>query len=78
MDHELMRLKCLEMAMAQGLKGDEARAEAERMMQFARECSLLDKAYGIKPGASVPKARAVGRDGEFEKPFRDYIARDDN
>tara|TARA_R110000822_G_scaffold21722_7_gene68721 strand:- start:216 stop:452 length:237 start_codon:yes stop_codon:yes gene_type:complete len=46
MDYEIMRLKCLEMAVAQGLKGDEARAEADRMIKFAREGSLLDKVYG--------------------------------
>lgn len=31
MDHETMMLECIKQATAQGLKGDEARAEAKRM-----------------------------------------------
>ena len=68
MDYESMRLKCLEMATAQGLKGDEAIRAAEKMMKFAREGSLIEKAYG--PGSDrieTPMA-AIHR----EPPFKDY------
>lgn len=40
-----MRLECLKIATQQNLKGDEAIAAAEKMMKFAREGSLLDKAF---------------------------------
>ena len=46
MDYEVMRLECLKLATAQGLKGDEAIAAAAKMIAFAREGSLIDKAYG--------------------------------
>ena len=46
MDYEIMRLECLKLAYAAGLRGPEAVAEAERMMKFAREGSLLDKVHG--------------------------------
>ena len=46
MDYEIMRLECLRLAYAAGLRGPEAVAEAERMMKFAREGSLLDKVHG--------------------------------
>jgi len=34
MDHQMMMLKCIEMATQQGLKGDEARREAKRMFNM--------------------------------------------
>jgi len=46
MDYEIMRLECLKLATAQGLKGETAVEAARAMMQFAREGSLLDKAHG--------------------------------
>lgn len=48
MDYEVMRLECLKLATQQGLKGEEAIKAAERMMKFAREGTLIDKAFGDK------------------------------
>lgn len=71
MDYEVMRLECLKLATAQGLKGEEAIRAADLMMKFARDRPLLDKISD-----SAPKARAVGRDGELEKPFKDYLSKE--
>jgi hypothetical protein len=46
MDYEIMRLECLRLATAQGLKGETAVDAAQAMMQFVRENPLLDKAHG--------------------------------
>lgn len=58
MDYEIMRLECLKLATQQGLKGEDAIRSAERMMKFAREGSLLDKAHGASietPMATIHK-----------------------
>lgn len=60
MDYETMRLKCLELATQQGLKGDEAIRAAERMVKFCRDQSLADK-------IETPKATIYR-----EPPFSDY------
>jgi len=46
MDYEMIRLECLKLATAQGIKGEAAFEAARAMMQFVREGSLLDKAHG--------------------------------
>lgn len=70
MDYEVMRLKMLELATQQGFKGDEAIRAAESMMRFAKE--------GTKDKPEVmPQARVVGRDGNLEAPFKDYLAKKD-
>lgn len=66
MDDEMLMLKCLELAVSQGMKGDEARNEAKRMFNQIKGRS--------GDGETVPKARAVGRDGNLEKPFKDYLS----
>ena len=65
MDDEMLKLMCLELATQQGLKGDDARRETDRM--FAHIKGRSD------PHAPAPKARVVGTETEFKKPFDDYL-----
>lgn len=65
MDDEMLKLKCLELATQQGMKGDLARDEADRM--FAQ---IKGRSDPHNPNA---KARVVGVDGKLEKPFDDYV-----
>lgn len=69
MDYETMRLECLRLATQQGLKGDEAIAAAAKMMKFSQ--------HGETNSVGGGKAKVIGRDGEMEKPFKDYLQRDD-
>lgn len=62
-----MRLECLKLATQQGFKGDEAVQVAERMMKFAREGSLTDKAFGAGDKIETPMA-TIHR----KPPFDDY------
>ena len=64
-----MRLECLKLATAQGLKGDDAIAAADRMLKFARSGETNIVGQG--------RAKVVGRDGDMEKPFKDYIIKRD-
>jgi hypothetical protein len=68
MDHEMMRLRCLELAMSEGLKGHDATRRAAELFEFLRS--------GTTPTADKPPpppARVVGRDGDLEGPFKDYL-----
>ena len=68
MDHEMMMLECLKLATAQGLKGDDARAEAQRMLNQIRGRSAESVPHG-----NALKAKIVGRDGDLDPPFSDYV-----
>lgn len=50
MDYEVIRLECLKIAAAQGLKGADALKEAERMMKFIREGKVVEADAPAKPG----------------------------
>lgn len=78
-DHESLMLECLRLAVSQGLKGAEAREEADRMFTNITGRSLKDiqgrrlqfKELGDKP----PKAKVIGADGDIDPkhPFSDYV-----
>lgn len=65
MDHNALMLECLKLATEQGYKGEEARHEARKM--FNQITGRSDDAV------PAPKARVVGRDGDMEPPFKDYV-----
>ncbi len=69
MDHEMMMLECLKLATAQGFKRDEARDEAQRMLNQI----LGRKTDGGLPHGNALKAKVVGRDGDLDPPFSDYV-----
>lgn len=62
MDDEMMKLKCLELAVQQGLKGDEARREANRMFN-----QIKGRTEETPDKIETPKA-TIYRD----PPFKDY------
>ena len=66
MDDELLKLECLRTAISQGLKGQEAREEAERIFAML-------KGRTIEPKGTA-KARVVGSEGTFKPPYDDYMA----
>lgn len=67
MDYEVMKLECLKLAVAAGHRGDDAIKMAERYYNHCRDRS---------PSQDGAKARVVGMDSDFEKPFKDYLAKD--
>lgn len=74
MDDEQLRLECLKLA-----HGDAK--EAERMFSFIKRRGEFSS--GALKGYAPPKdeetkARVVGRDGNLEKPFKDYLRKDDD
>jgi hypothetical protein len=72
MDDELLKLECLKVALSEGLKGSEAIKRTKEIFDF-----LKDRNQGgqLKAGP-VPQAKVVGKDGDLEGPFKDYL-RDD-
>lgn len=68
-----MRIKCLELATAQGLKGAEAIKAAAAMMNFAREGSILDAMYGPGHGEREMVKRHVVDTTSLQGPFADRI-----
>jgi hypothetical protein len=74
MDHELLRLRCLEVAQGEGLKGPEMIKRAQELFEFLRYGQDDATEARRMVSGEPPMARAVGRDGDFEKPFRDYLA----
>lgn len=65
MDDELLKLECLKRAHEDGFKGAAAREEAQRIFNWSK---------GRSENAAAPsKARVVGRDGQLEPPFDDYL-----
>lgn len=66
MDDEVLKLECLKCAQQQGLTGEAARTEADRIFNW-----LKGRYQSDRVGAG--KARVVGRDGTFSSPFDDYV-----
>ena len=66
MDDELLKLECLKRAQEQGLAGDIAREEAERIFNWLKGRQQTDVIGG-------GKARVVGKDGDLESHFKDYV-----
>lgn len=66
MDDELLKLECLKRAQEEGLKGQAARDEAQRIFNWSK-----GRSENAAPAPS--KARVVGRDGQLEPPFDDYL-----
>lgn len=73
MDDELLKLECLKAAQNEGLKGKEADRRALEIFNMLKGRNQGDSA---KAG-SVPQAKVVGRDGDLEKPFKDYLSKDE-
>jgi hypothetical protein len=73
MDDELLRLECLKRAQDQGLTGDAARSEADHIFNWlkGRTPSLPLEQGSVTIGGG--KARVVGRDGDLDSPFKDYV-----
>ena len=66
MDDELLKLECLKRAQEQGLTGDAAREEAERIFNWLKGRQKTDLIGG-------GKARVVGKDGDIDSRFKDYV-----
>ena len=78
--HEEIMMECLRLATQQGLKGDEARAEADKMFANITGRSLDDiRGRRIKHQNPVDwgpsRAQVVGRDKDIDPdhPFSDYV-----
>lgn len=69
MDHEEMKLECLRLAVEAGHKGEEAIKMADRFYAHCR-----GRTDPVRPES---KARVVGRDTDLEKPFKDYLSKDE-
>lgn len=76
MDHNQLMLECLKMATAQEFRGDEARTEAAKMFAQITGRSLEDvlKNTRTEVGTGTRRANVVGKDGDLEKPFKDYLS----
>jgi hypothetical protein len=72
MDDEVLKLECLKTAQGQGLTGDEARREAQRIFDWLKNRPASNPGYG-PPAEKTQQARVVGRDGRLEPPFDDYV-----
>jgi hypothetical protein len=67
MDDEQLKLECLRLC-----NGDVKQAQ-ERFDWIKGR----NQGQGLK-AETPPKANVVGRDGEFEKPFKDYLGKPDS
>jgi hypothetical protein len=72
MDDELLKLECLKVVHSDGLRGKEAVDLAQKYFDFLKGRGQGD-AIKAQP---VPQAKVVGKDGDLEGPFKDYL-RDD-
>lgn len=85
MDHEDMRLRTLEIARAENLTGDALTDRARLLYEIARygedEARRLLKERDLDRDRGQrrarPIARAVGKNGDIEQPFRDYLHSDE-
>lgn len=68
MDDEMLKLRCLELANNQGLKGDQAREEARKMFNQIKGRS---EDYGRVAHEQTPKAKIVGKDGDLPDYVKD-------
>lgn len=69
MDDELLKLECLEAAQNEGLKGPEALKRAKEIFDWLKG---RNQGEGLKAGP-VPQAKVVGKDGDLDGPFKDYL-----
>lgn len=74
MDYEEMKLECLRLAVEAGHKGAEA---IDMARKFYDHCRGRGDGDPLIPGGLTPRARVVGRDTDFEKPFKDYLTKDE-
>lgn len=65
MDDEQLKLECLKLC-----DGDIKAAQARFDWIKGR-----NQGQGLKGEAPAPKADVVGKDGDFEKPFKDYLGK---
>jgi len=68
MDDELLRLECLRLC-------DNDPVKAQDRFDFLKGRGKYSSGAlkGVAPPAAESKARVVGRDGDLEKPFKDYL-----
>lgn len=78
--HEEIMIECLKMATQQGFKGEEARAEADKMFSIITGRSLKDiqgrrMQYQELPKSENAQAKVIGRDSDIDPdhPFSDYV-----
>lgn len=73
MDFETLRLECLKMAQAEGLKGSEAIARAQEFFDFLRVgADSATETRRIVAGMQNKHVRVIGVGDDSN--FRDYIA----
>lgn len=77
MDHDEMRLECIRMAMDAGAKGDAIIEMAELFFSYALQRGKFSGMKYERVPNNPPKAKVVGRDTKFEKPFKDYLSKDE-
>lgn len=66
MDDEQLKLECLRLC------GNDT-AEAQKRFDWIKG---RNQGQGLQPvDPSAPKADVVGKDGDFEKPFKDYLGK---
>lgn len=68
MDDELLKLECLKLAHSEGLRGSAATEAAGRYFNH-----LKGRSADSSPHGATPQARVVGKDGNLEPPFKDYV-----
>lgn len=73
MDDELLKLECLKLALDKGMTGKEARDEAQRIYDWTKGRGQKDN---TAIGSGSQRADVRGKDGEMEKPFRDYLSKE--
>lgn len=75
MDHDTLMLKCLELATMQQMAGDQARTEAAKMFAqiTGRSVEEVMRNTRTQIGSGNARADVVGKDGDLDKPFKDYL-----
>jgi hypothetical protein len=69
MDDELLKLECVKVAQAEGLKGSDLTKRAKEIFDFLKGRNQGD-ALKAQP---VPQAKVVGKDGDLDDKFKDYL-----
>jgi hypothetical protein len=69
MDDELLKLECVKVAQAEGQRGKDATKRAQEIFDFLKGRGQGD-AIKAQP---VPQAKVVGKDGDLDGPFSDYL-----
>lgn len=71
MDDEELRLECLKLC------GNDTEKAADRFDFIKRRGKYSSGALKVETPSETSKARVVGRDGDLEPRFKDYLREDD-